>query len=401
MALLHPASERLGAFLLLYALAWVACWGASRTANSLLQVLVGAILFRALLVPLEPSLSDDIYRYVWEGRIQGAGANPFRLPPTSPELAPLRDAVWERINNPDASAIYPPLAQLVFRLLAMLGGVTLFKAAFSLADVALVLLLGWSLKRRGTPVRFVALYAWNPLAVVEIAGSGHLEPLAILPLVLALVALPSRATLAWSALAASIALKYAAALCVPVVARAARPRLPALAAAAALLLVVTLPYVDAGRALFDSLLLYTEKWRFNDMLFGALDRLLPSHWWAKAATAALLGALAVLLLRRRVAVEPAVMALFAALIFVSPTVHPWYLLWPLALIPLVPWTPLFIWSGTIALAYTFLYPVAGRGPFDMGSWVPRALQMLPPLAWLAIDLRRRRGQDAGTPPRIG
>ena len=77
--------------------------------------------------------------------------------------------------------------------------------------------------------------------------------------------------------------------------------------------------------------------------------------------------------------------MLTALVALSPTVHPWYLLWPLALVPLVPAPALFVWSGSIACAYGFLYPVAGWGPFEAHSWIPRAVQLAPVLAALAAQ----------------
>jgi hypothetical protein len=393
LALLGDWAARFGSFLLFYLVAWIACWGASRSRCDLRVILVGAVLFRAALVPVPPTLSDDVFRYVWEGRVQAQGFDPYVLPPTAPELEHLRDSDWESINNPGASAIYPPLAQLVFRAVARVGGVTTFKASFCILDVVLVMLVGRELRRRRAPAAHLAFYAWNPLVIVEVAGSGHLEPLALLPLVGALLWASRRPVLAWPALAASVAVKYAGGLVAPLLLRARRPPLTAVAVAAAGLALVTLPFAGAGARLFDSLWLYAEKWRHNDGLFAALAALTGSLWWAKALAATLVLAVLGAAFRRREPVEVGALWVLATLVLVSPTIHPWYLLWVVVLLPLVPHQALFVWSGSIVFAYLFLHPVGLMGPFDKGSWVPRALQLAPVLvAWL-LARRTRAPQD--------
>ncbi len=106
-----------------------------------------AALFRLLLVATPPSLSDDIHRYVWDGRVQAAGINPFLHPPDSEELRALRDEGWSKVNHPAIRTIYPPLAQGVFALAAA-GGLRErgFKAVLCLFDLAVVVALAWFLR---------------------------------------------------------------------------------------------------------------------------------------------------------------------------------------------------------------------------------------------------------------
>lgn len=405
LAWLDNWTEHFATFLLLFGLGWIACWGASRSRMDVRVILIGAVLFRAALVPVAPTLSDDIFRYVWEGRVQAHGFNPFVLAPSAPELVHLRDADWARINHPDASAIYPPAAQLVFRTLASWGGVTLFKAAFCMVDIALVVFLARTLRRRNVPSAQLALYAWNPLVIVEIAGSGHLEPLAILPLVAAILWVQRRPTAAWLALAWSLATKYVGALLLPLVLRERRAPLVGVALAIVALALVSWPYADAGLRLFDSLWLYTEKWRYNDIVFAALATLSGagstpgassgSLWTAKLMAALVLIALVAVSVWRRPPLERGALWVLSALVLLSPTLHPWYLLWIVAFLPLAPHPALFAWSGSVVLAYWFLYPVelgpfGELGPFDKSSWIPRSLEITPVLvAWLLPVARKR------------
>jgi hypothetical protein len=137
------------------------------------------ILLRLLLLPMYPG--DDIWRYLWEGYIQTLGFSPYHLPPNSPDLVFYQTEWWNQINHPGVTAIYPPLTQLGFHLLAMVSpAVSLYKLSFILADI----LVCWLLSRRyGYPATLV--YAWNPLVLYCFAGGGHYDSWFILPLVAA------------------------------------------------------------------------------------------------------------------------------------------------------------------------------------------------------------------------
>lgn len=155
-----------------------------------------AILFRVVLLPCVPFLSDDIHRYLWDGHVQLAGINPYLYPPDAPELESIRTAWHARINNPSISTIYPPFAQVVFAAGALAGGSMLaLKVLWTLADLAACLLLAKVAGRTGRSVPgTLVLFAWSPLLVVETAWSGHFESLGILLLVvLVFLALPARA----------------------------------------------------------------------------------------------------------------------------------------------------------------------------------------------------------------
>jgi hypothetical protein len=137
------------------------------------------IFLRLLLLPMAPG--DDIWRYLWEGYVQTLGFNPYELPPASPDLVFYQTEWWDNISQPHELAIYPPLTQLGFHLLAMVSPATsLFKLSFILADI----LICWLLSRRyGYPATL--LYAWNPLVLYVFAGGGHYDSWFILPLVAA------------------------------------------------------------------------------------------------------------------------------------------------------------------------------------------------------------------------
>jgi hypothetical protein len=139
-------------------------------------ILVIALLLRLLFLYAPPQLSDDIYRYLWDGRSLLHGINPYAQAPASIQPPAELVDVHTRINHPEYVTIYPPAAQLVFAGGALLGGgITGLKTLLVLLDLVLCAIVIGILHRLEMPVWHAILYAWNPLPVLEIAGSGHVD----------------------------------------------------------------------------------------------------------------------------------------------------------------------------------------------------------------------------------
>ena len=247
---------QLGGFALiaLFAVAGLGAYAASRLAEQadqrtgLLVILLGAVAMRLALLFVEPYLSSDIYRYIWDGRVQAAGINPYRYVPKAPELAALQDAaIWPNINRPDyAVTIYPPAAQAIFLAITRVGqSVVAMKLGLLLFEAAAVWALLALLQRQGAPATRVALYAWHPLPVWEIAGNGHVDAAMLALLLVGLLLFVQGQTLLAGVLATLGALvKPVALLALPVLWRPWNWRLPLVAAAT--MLVAYLPYLSVG-----------------------------------------------------------------------------------------------------------------------------------------------------------
>ncbi len=194
--LIHPFAFAL-IFAALLALYSLACWLVRRgevatlpRRSALWSIVAFALAGRLILVPMVPSLSDDFYRCVWDGFIQGRGFSPYRYPPRAPELVPLRDDYyWPRVNRKEQTSAYPPFAELVYQALSALKpfDATVFKLGFVGLDMATIGLLALLLRLRGRPPTAAIIYAWHPLPLIEFAGSGHIDVLAVLLIVAALV----------------------------------------------------------------------------------------------------------------------------------------------------------------------------------------------------------------------
>jgi len=141
------------------------------------SVILGvALLLRLMFLFAPPQLSDDVYRYLWDGRQLLQGNNPYAAVPAAVKPPPDLATVHSRINHPEYVTIYPPAAQLVFAGGATPGGgITGLKAFLVLFDLGLCALLMVVLGQLGMPLWRAVLYAWNPLPLLEIAGSGHVD----------------------------------------------------------------------------------------------------------------------------------------------------------------------------------------------------------------------------------
>jgi hypothetical protein len=155
-----------------------------------LAVILGvAMAMRIAVLLAPPYLSSDVYRYVWDGRVQGAGINPYRYIPTDPALAHLRDAdIFPRINRSSyAPTIYPPAAQAIFYGVTRISErVTAMRAAMVVFEAVAVALLLSLLTGAGLPATRIVVYAWHPLPLWEFAGSGHIDAAIIAFVALAL-----------------------------------------------------------------------------------------------------------------------------------------------------------------------------------------------------------------------
>jgi len=170
--------------------AWIVVRARSSNAT-LLIVIAFAIAFRLSILFAPPYLSDDIYRYVWDGRVQAAGINPYRYIPAAPELAQLRDeTIYPKINRKDwAHTIYPPVAQIVFFLTTRISeSVTWMKATMLLFELVTFWAVVQLLTLLNRPRQLLLMYAWHPLVIWEFAGSGHVDAISIAFIALALLA---------------------------------------------------------------------------------------------------------------------------------------------------------------------------------------------------------------------
>jgi hypothetical protein len=356
-------------------------------------LIVGAaVAFRLLLLPTVPTLSTDVCRYLWDGRLSAGGVSPYRHAPVEPELARFRgDPLYACLNHPDWHTVYPPGAQLLFAaivrwvsddLLAVKGVLV----AFDLVTLGLV---GIWLSAIGRPPAWLLLYAWHPLVVVELAGSGHLDAVVLASTAAALL-LASRGYEGWAGALVGVGtlVKLYPLLLLAAVARQ-RPARSLFACAAVIGAGYGL-YISDGALVLGSLGRYLASEQFNPGVRALLELVLAPLGAAGLSAARLLplaglGLLAgaVLLYGRARPVPERALWIVGAYLLATPNLFPWYALWIVPVLAAVPAWPWIHLSCAVALTYLiFAEPV-----WHIPPWVVAA-EFAPLALGLGLALRR-------------
>lgn len=331
-------------------------------------ILAFAALMRILPLVTPPSLSSDVYRYVWDGRVQAHGINPYLYIPSAPELMELRDeAVYSKMNRADsAPTIYPPVAQLIFaatgQVLPSVFGIKLVMVLFEALGIGVMLRL---LRLAGLPQSRVLIYAWNPLAVWEYAGNGHIDAANIGFVALALLAVAARRqALVGVALTAAILCKFLPVVLFPAFWR--RWDWQIVVGAAGTVVAGYAIYIGAGSHVLGYLFGYTneEGLGTGDGIFAArlVSQFIPvSGKLVLGIVVTGLAALAAGLAfgkplpdapgARTLAVAHGSVMLVAAVIAGISPHYPWYLGWLAFLSCLVPYPSIIYLSGSGVLLY--------------------------------------------------
>lgn len=319
---------------------------------------------------LPSGADDDIHRYVWDGRLQRLGYNPYIVVPSDPAAKGLHTPETRNLNNPDLPSPYPAGAQLFFRaVIAIQESTFALKVAFVVCEFAIVFVLLDILRCTRQGAHLVLAYAWNPLLAIEVAGSGHIDIVGALLLVVSAAALARR----WRAIAAvglglAIAVKLLPVVLLPLYWKRVRIRDAALAAAVVGLLYV--PFLNHGRIPIGSLGTYVQTFRFNGPVFAALDRGAPPQ--LLTGLAVLVGLLTATWLRSAAPeLSPDALAWpMAACLLCAPVVFPWYLLWLLPFLTSASTLLIIVWTVSIIPTYVQWHLRAlGRPWGALPGWV--------------------------------
>lgn len=387
-----------------------AAWG-SGNANASAAVLVvvwgTGIAARLVLLPLTPELSDDVYRYLWDGHVLLHGANPYVHAPADPALAGLRTAWHGLVNHPGVPTIYPPLAQALFGVAAATGrgSVLAAKGLWLVMDLACAFVLQRAAARSGRqPGAVLLLYLWSPLLVVETAWSAHMEAAGLLAVAALLWAEAGRrsrgpasrngqtarnrqAAMAGVLLALGTLVKLAPAALLPVLAR--RHGVRAVAVFVLACVAGFAPFVGAGLGpLTQGLRTYAEHWSANAGAFALVEAVAGGPVPGRVAVAATVLGVAAFATLHRFSVERAMLWVFGAGLLLSPTVHPWYVLWILPVAALRRSRPFLLLSGLVFLGYWGLAAYQATGVWPQPAWT-RAAVWLPVWSLLAWEWTQR------------
>ena len=373
------------AFLVLFALAFLAYAVGARVAARLRGpatigvILTVGLVTRLTLLPLAPTLSTDAYRYVWDARVAMAGVDPYAHPPTAPEVAGLRDGtIFPNLNHTTWRTVYPPVAQAFFRAVYRMAPDSVFamKLAIGVAELLALTALAFLLRTLGVPLGRLAIYAWNPLVLVEIWASGHLDGLVLATVAAAALASARRRDgIAAVLLGIGTLVKLYPAVLLLLLPGRRRPGV--LACFVSVIVVGTIaaggvsrwPLVPIGR--------YVSEEYFNP---GLVRSLVNEPLLALVATAVWVGLIA-WRAGSGTLVERAV-PMIAGFAVLAPNVFPWYVVWLVPFLAVTPSVPLIAFTGTLGFAYSFFL----SEPWAIPLWA-RLVEAAPLVVAALVRLR--------------
>jgi alpha-1,6-mannosyltransferase len=331
--------------------------------------LVLAAVWHLSFLLRQPGSDDDIHRYLWDGRVQRLGYNPYVIVPSDPALGALHTPETRTLNHPDLLSPYPAGAQLFFRAVtAIHESIFALKVAFVVCDLAIVFVLLDILRSSQQGAHWVLAYAWNPLLATEVAGSGHIDIVGALLLLVSFAALGRR----WRAVAAvtfglAVAVKLLPLVLLPLYWKRVRMRDALLAAIAVGLLYV--PFLNHDRIPIGSLGTYVHSFWFNDPVFAALERVVAPE--LAVGIAVLVGFLTAIWLRSKTAAwsSDAFAWPMAASLLCAPVVYPWYLLWLLPFLRSASTVPIIIWTVSIIPTYYVWHLRTLGRPWLVPGWI--------------------------------
>lgn len=402
--------------LLLYTVAFIAYLQLNRQRLNLRHGLAAAILFRLIFLIATPALTDDFFRFAWDGRLLAAGINPylylptFLMQPEAPQVPGITQELFAQLNSQNYYSVYPPVAQAVFWLVAqlspnsILGSVVVMRLILLLAEAGSILLLWRLLRKMALPEKHVLLYALNPLVIVELVGNLHFEALMIFFLLLALYQLFYH-RLVWSGFAFGLAIgaKLLPLMFLPFVLRKLGWRQFILYGTVVLITVVAqfapLLNLQVLQNISQSLDLYFQKFEFNASIYYLLRwlgfRLVGYN--AIALIGPLLSLVTFIAILSMASVKKLgsvrrlagyMAAALTVYLLLSTTVHPWYLTTLLALTVMSHFRFAITWTGLAILSYATY-----RTPAYREDLLLVALEYSLVLLWLVVELylyRQRR-----------
>lgn len=305
-----------------------------------------AIALRIAFVTVHPVGSPDYYRYVWDGKVQANGINPYRYAPDSPALDKLHTNMIPRfVTYPNMKTIYPPLSELFFYCAYLIGGQSYLGIKVVILALDLLTMFGifLTLKLLKVDKKYLLIYALCPLPLIQFFLDGHVDVLGFTFLIFTIYFyLSGRKTLAFIFVGLSMLIKPLALIVVPVLFFTEKGALNRLKAAIIPILLFGLfyvPYMFTGTP-FSALMKFTENWTFNGVVFHVLDAFIHDNQRARAVCATLLVIAYVPMILSKKDFLPKIYLSVILLFIFSPIVHPWYIGWLAVLLPLVP-----RWSG--------------------------------------------------------
>lgn len=361
--------------------------------STIIMLLAAGIAIRLALLPVQPIGSDDVFRYLWDGRVQSHGIDPYAFAPGDSTLVSLHTAdLPARVNNPIFKTPYLPFTQWIFWFAYQFGGEQTagIKVLLFLSECLTVFILARLLKHLALPPQNILLYALCPLPILQFALDGHIDGLGI-PLILGGVFLwlQDRRTFALILLGLSISVKPVGLVLLPLLIfneKSWKWRfwigfIPILT-----IICQFFPYLWSSNP-FEGILTFGKNWSYNGAIFQSIYGVLHENQISRVVCGFLLAAILLVLVMRRWGFSKSAYYCVLFLLLCSPVVHPWYVTWLGALLPLA-----FAWSGALLIALVSLTSLTiiefqSTGIWGLSPWI-MMIEYVPVFVVLFFEIKK-------------
>ncbi len=329
--------------------------------------LAAIVILRIIFIPVHPVGSDDYYRYLWDGKVQANGLNPYAYAPDAKELTYLHsDILPKYVNHANMKTLYPPLTEILFYVSYLIGGESYLglKLLLLLFDLMTIYGIFLILKKLNIDKKYLLIYAFSPLPIFQFFIDAHADGFGLAFIIFAIFFyLDNRKILSYILVGLSICIKPIGLLFIPLLffnEKSFSERTKIILLPVLICTAMYIPYVFTGLP-FQALIKFAEKWTFNGVVFDILNSFMHNNQKVRLICGIIYFLIFMLILfRRKDLLEKIYLSIFLLLIF-SPVVHPWYVSWLAVLLPFVPrWSGIFFVSLVSLTAITDLnYQISG------------------------------------------
>lgn len=351
------------------------------------------LLFRITLIPTSYTTSDDVHRYLWEGKVVANGFNPYTASPDDSTLVHLRDDNYEKVTFKHIPAIYPPLSQVVFAInyFAAGNGTIILKFIYLIFEIITLILLLKLIVLKGKDAKLVILYAWLPLPILEYFNNAHLDVIGISFLVMFIYYFEKQKfNLASATLALAFLSKLLALLLLPLVIKklGIKKSLVFYGLFLFVSVIFYMPFISGNVEVLAGLLKYLSRWEFNGSVYNLIKMIFSSGQTARLVCGLLLSFSVLIIAFRYNDFMKAVFAVFLCIVIFSTTLYAWYLGWIAALNVMNPFYS--VMSLFFTINFSNFTPLAEKWKEYPVVWI---IQYIPFYGLLIYDLWRRRVRD--------
>jgi len=358
--------------------------------GGVILIILFAAVFRLTLLPAHITTSDDVYRYIWEGKVLYNGYNPYQYPPGDTALVSLHSAeLQSKVAFHTFAAIYPPLSQVLFAVNYIISGENELglKFIFLICEIVTMIFITMILREKKKPGWYVIYYAWLPLPVMEYFVNSHIDPVGIMFFVMFVYySVKDKAPQAAVAFAFSFLSKLYPVFLLPLVLKKFGIKRTLLfgVIVASIVILGFIPFLPKDRFVGESLLKYMTNWQFNASFYYMFLNLLHNGYHAKIICNALL-----LLTVCSISIfykdfVKAVCYVLIAVIAFSATMYPWYLGWVAAVNP--------VFGFYSVMSFLFLVNLSNLTPLSAGwkeYWWVLLLEYVPFYLFLILDINQK------------